>query len=1107
MIQFNRSDIKYALGTTTYQRGLGYFNQGRAETLDVEKSSAAELIFHSLVQGRGSSPYKQSIYIRQRDLGSPDIEGFCSCPMRYNCKHVVAACLQYLSESAMQAMNGMSGNINTSLSWLNDFVQAGTHADSPDTHGINFIFYILKPAEPELTKHSAELSVSVITSRYLKKGGVGKGRRINIHDMTFDYSCPAGTQDSDKEIATLIEAQNESRWGGTRDYTLSGELGFLALSKMLDSGRCYCYDTSGTALHFAEPRKLQLHWQKENNGDHRLEISVTPEARPLNTLPVLYLDTEAGTIGMVSDADFTAKQWAMLMTLPVVPAATTVKFSQQLLTLLPGIALPPPQEIETITITQQTPVPYLFLSSEINPASKERRHFIRLRFAYAGYELALMPELPLRNLITENQVVQIQRDLAAEKDAINKLFSAGFQAFTDETSGDIYFIGSDENNPMVSAGHWQQFLHDILPTLEAEGWQVVFDDAFHLQFLQADSWEAAIEADDETSVNNWFDLRFDLDIQGRKLPLLPLIAQVLNDYDPDNLPEMLTLPMGDSQYLQLPAERIRPIYQILYELYDSSTLAGTKSNPFDSDGNMRLNRFDATRLAELEENCSSELHWRGGKAMRTLGRKLKNFRGIKAVATPRGLKAELRDYQQQGLNWLQFLRSYMFNGILADDMGLGKTVQTLAHMALEKERRRMKKPCLIVAPTSLMGNWRRESERFTPRLKVLTLQGPDRKQWFAAINQYDLILTTYPLLVRDQEILLAEEYYYLILDESQVIKNPRAKAARLAREVKAEHRLCLTGTPMENHLGELWALFDFLMPGFLGESKLFNQRFRHPIEKQANTEQRQRLVRRISPFMLRRSKSEVAKELPGKTEIIRSIALDSKQASLYESIRLSMEKKVRDAIAQKGLARSHITILDALLKLRQTCCDPQLLSLTQAKKVKTSAKLEMLMQMLPEMLEEGRRILVFSQFTKMLSIIERRLIDSDITYTKLTGQTSKRDEVIERFRRGDADVFLISLKAGGVGLNLTEADTVIHYDPWWNPAVENQATDRAHRIGQNKAVFVYKLITENTLEEKIMAMQARKQALAEGVYNNDKQGQNLKLNAEDLQALFAPLAG
>jgi len=278
--------------------------------------------------------------------------------------------------------------------------------------------------------------------------------------------------------------------------------------------------------------------------------------------------------------------------------------------------------------------------------------------------------------------------------------------------------------------------------------------------------------------------------------------------------------VGNNKYLQIPTDRIRPIFKTLYELYNTQSL--------NEDGSLRLSRFDATRLAELEDSCSNELNWHGGSAMRKLGRKLKTFKGIRNVAPPRGLKATLRDYQQQGLNWLQFLREYEFNGILADDMGLGKTVQTLTHLLKEKERKRLNKPCLILAPTSLMSNWRREAEQFTPRLKVLVLQGADRREHFDKIQDHDLILSTYPLLARDQETLLAHEYYYFILDEAQVIKNPKSKAARAAREVKAEHRLCLTGTPMENHLGELWALFDFLMPGCLGEQKVFNQNFRKP---------------------------------------------------------------------------------------------------------------------------------------------------------------------------------------------------------------------------------------------------------------------------------------
>jgi SNF2 family DNA or RNA helicase len=325
------------------------------------------------------------------------------------------------------------------------------------------------------------------------------------------------------------------------------------------------------------------------------------------------------------------------------------------------------------------------------------------------------------------------------------------------------------------------------------------------------------------------------------------------------------------------------------------------------------------------------------------------------------------------------------------------------------------------------------------------------------------------------------------------------------RRIKSRHRLCLTGTPMENHLGELWAQFDFLMPGFLGDNATFKRLYRTPIEMHGDHEQRLRLSRRVAPFMLRRTKQDVATELPPKTEMIRSVPLYPKQAALYESIRLTMEQKVRDAIAQKGLSRSHITILDALLKLRQTCCDPRTLSLKEAQKVKESAKLDLLMDILPEQLEEGRRILVFSQFTRMIALIENELNTAKISYAKLTGQTKKRDEAIDLFKSGAVNVFLISLKAGGVGLNLTEADTVIIYDPWWNPAAESQAADRAHRIGQDKPVFVYKLITENTVEEKIIAMQERKRALAEGIYKAGENEAALQLTADDLSALFEPL--
>ena len=481
--------------------------------------------------------------------------------------------------------------------------------------------------------------------------------------------------------------------------------------------------------------------------------------------------------------------------------------------------------------------------------------------------------------------------------------------------------------------------------------------------------------------------------------------------------------------------------------------------------------------------------------------RIKNFNGIEDIAVPSTLTAELRDYQREGLNWLQFLREFGFAGILADDMGLGKTVQALSTVLVEKHSGRANGPSLVVAPTSLMGNWRRETEKFAPDLRVIVLHGAERAEHFESLHNYDLLLTTYALLLRDLEIHEQNNYHYLILDEAQAIKNPATKQARAVCQVQATHKLCLTGTPVENHLGEVWSQFRFLMPGFFGDQKHFNRTFRNPIEKASDSLASKALTNRLKPFVLRRSKDAVASELPSKTEIVHRVALHPEQAVLYEGIRAAMETRVRRAFEESGLSQSHITVLDALLRLRQTCLDPRLVKMQQAENIHASAKLDALMEMLPTFVEEGRRVLLFSQFTDMLALIEQNIIEAGISYTKLTGKTKKRDEVVDKFQSGEVSVFLISLKAGGTGLNLTQADTVILYDPWWNPAVENQAIDRAHRIGQDKPVFVYRMITEQTVEEKIVEMQERKRQLANIVVENQEQGLG-QLGTDDILDLF-----
>ena len=321
-------------------------------------------------------------------------------------------------------------------------------------------------------------------------------------------------------------------------------------------------------------------------------------------------------------------------------------------------------------------------------------------------------------------------------------------------------------------------------------------------------------------------------------------------------------------------------------------------------------------------------------------------------------------------------------------------------------------------------------------------------------------------------------------------------------------RQALTGTPLENHLGELWSLYHFLMPGFLGSHKRFGELFRTPIEKLGDTDALARLRQRVTPFMLRRTKDVVAQELPPLIESVTRVTLASKQADLYETIRLATEKAVREALAAKGLARSQIQVLDALLKLRQVCCDPRLVkTLPATAKAPASAKLGLLMELLPELLAEGRRVLLFSQFTSMLTLIEAELQAAGLAWTKLTGQTQKRDEAIARFTSGEVPLFLISLKAGGTGLNLPQADTVIHYDPWWNPAVEAQATGRAHRMGQTRQVMAYKLVAEGTIEERILALQERKAALAQGLLTGAAAREQPLFTEGDVAELLRPLGG
>ena len=486
---------------------------------------------------------------------------------------------------------------------------------------------------------------------------------------------------------------------------------------------------------------------------------------------------------------------------------------------------------------------------------------------------------------------------------------------------------------------------------------------------------------------------------------------------------------------------------------------------------------------------------------RELFQKLGSIEEIEATKKPRNLKATLRPYQDSGLSWLKFIHDIGSGGVLADDMGLGKTVQTIALLlAVKQEEKQIR--TLIVAPTSVVTNWERELARFSPTLSVALWHGADRKEQAEAVKEADVVITSYALLRRDEEFLSKLELTYAILDEAQHIKNPMSATAAAAKRLHSKRRLALTGTPIENRLSEIWSIFDFVSPGLLGPLDRFEQKYSRPIEA-GDYKTAQRLRSTIHPFILRRTKSEVAKDLPEKIETDQICDLTGEQRNVYMAVAREVRAQVLGEVERVGLAKSQIQILAGLTRLRQAACDPRLLGLPRDYSDEDSGKLVALRELISNAVEGGHKVLVFSQFVMMLKIIEKAMKEDSVPYEYLDGSTKDRQSRVDNFQNNPSvPVFLISLKAGGTGLNLTAADTVIHFDPWWNPAVEQQATDRAHRIGQTKVVTAYRLVAAGTIEEKILLLKAKKRELVASVLSEDAGGAK-KLTKTDLEELFA----
>ena len=1129
--------------TATYARGLELYRNQRVLNLSIEPLEDVWLLIGD-VQGSARHPYELSIEVKRSPDGRVlEWDSDCTCPVGIQCKHGVALMIkaaykgqQILGTSApapsfkplteqelaaqrqadlakRQAAAQLEAE-NQVIRWLGELERGGAKAPlAAERSGQNLrheqFLYLLNVIAPQ-GPHPL-LTLEAVVSYPKVNGGWAKAKPIKTMpgsgQPVFDLATEA-----DHDVLQLMHTMPSAAssyfysYGAKSRVTVEGKYGVQALELAASTGRLLIGDKHGQPTMPAQwGPPLDVLWQwHEVTQAHTDDSAWVLRARLDHSMaqlclnsPPLYLDAHRGVCGLARVKDMSLGQVAVLLRCPPLKTAALKKLQAELAERLGAVPLPPVLE-PLQTLTGVTPTACLHLSA-VAPADVPVSGLMQatLRFDYAGHRGWWVGQGTTVLIDNAQGRLLLHREPQVELEAITSLVQLGLSA----TGNGIFGIPGSAAQQL-----WLQWADSDYAPLREANFDVTLDASLSGWIQHGEALDVRLDAQgDDEATSPWFDLSLGMEINGERhniLPLLPELIKMAARSPRDaatGLPDItpfIYLPATSGGFIRLPTDNLKPWLGALLEL------VGDRNHDFAGDS-LKLSRLDAMRTtAALGEGAV----WQGAQHLRELVQRLHGCAELPEVLAPKSVNASLRPYQQQGVNWLQFLREYGLAGILADDMGLGKTLQTLVHIQIEKDAGRLTHPALIIAPVSLMGNWQREAERFCPGLRSLVLHGKDRHEVAGNMMDHDIVIAPYSLLHRDRERWLEAQWHLVVLDEAQNIKNANTHAAQVASELKSKHRLCLSGTPMENHLGEIWSLFHFLMPGFLGSQKRFAELFRTPIEKQGDPEALQQLRARVTPFMLRRTKALVAHELPPKVETVMRVELSGKQADLYETIRLGMEKTVREALDAKGLAKSQITILDALLKLRQVCCDPHLLKLEAAKKVKASAKLEQLMAMLPEMLAEGRRVLLFSQFTSMLSLIEAELKQRGIPWVKLTGQSQQRDALIDQFTSGQVPLFLISLKAGGVGLNLPQADTVIHYDPWWNPAVEAQATGRAHRIGQNNSVWVVKLVAQGTIEERILALQDRKAALAESMYSGAVGRKQPLFSESDLAELLKPLS-
>jgi superfamily II DNA or RNA helicase len=1058
-------------------RGVAYF-----------RSNAVEIISHSSTQVDARVKGSVNYLVRLR-LGRISLDISCTCPYfekGEECKHIWAT---MLAADSRQYLNGIDlrprlqlrfddeareelielGDSSSDKSQIDQFqtrpkqvtaqtapwerqlsaiassIKATSNTVLDEWSTDREIYYVIDPSAFNDVKLNVEIGYRTLTN----KGDWGK---IKTHRLPT--SAISKLPDLlDQQILNILSGAKDEFWSNQyyghllpSKFSLTNPLQDLLLPLMCATGRC--------VLRTPDKNKpfSQIFWDAGPAWKFWLVVERDPDLDEYKLQPVLRrADSEISLadVLLATDRIFIQRDhragliegqgthaWTNSMRRSEqyrIPATQAPDLIATLLDLPGGPEIQFPEELQLQFVTL-TPRPHLVVRKPENAYWPQTRLEADLVYHYEEMPIRFSDERS--GLYDRNTSRYVVRDSEAEAKAVSLLKTLGFK-----------FSRDYNRNQRI------QLLPKSLPkavvTLMGAGWKV---EAEGRLYRNPGTSNVSV-----SSGIDWFELHGSLNF-GEGLDVkLPALLNALKRGE-----SMIAL--GDGSFGLLPEEWLQKY--------------GLLASFGEAEGDHL--RFKRTQTGVLDALLASQPEITFDEQFARVRSEWQNFKGITAVAEPKGFVGTLRDYQREGLGWFEFLQRFGFGGCLADDMGLGKTVQVLA--LLESRRNGQPKPSLVVVPRSLIFNWQQEAERFTPGLRVLTHAGAERTKRIEDFKEYDLIITTYGTLRRDAQQFQDVGFDFVILDEAQAIKNAKTESAKAVRLLKGNHRLALSGTPIENHLGELWSLFEFLNPGMLGAASVFQLSTNGSRSPDAET--RGLLSRALRPFMLRRTKQQVAKELPEKLEQTIYCEMDEIQRRQYDELRSFYRASLLETVERVGLKRSKIQILEALLRLRQTACHPALVD--GGADDGPNAKLDVLLPQLSDVTQEGHKALVFSQFTSFLSIVKKRLDTEGITYEYLDGKTRNRGLAVERFQNDpDCKLFLISLKAGGQGLNLTAAEYVFLLDPWWNPAVEAQAIDRAHRIGQARRVFAYRLITRDTVEEKVLALQATKRDLADAILSAD----------------------